>query len=118
MGSRALRSAAIIGAAFLVSIVFASTSYADAGDIVRKGRFVWHKVSDDLDPTRGNTATKANDSPVVYDKGELGKYVRNGRFVSKVYKGDAVPSSSMLRRDYEPTRNHVLDHYKHKHYLP
>ncbi|MCC6154394.1 MAG: hypothetical protein IT367_11580 [Candidatus Hydrogenedentes bacterium] len=86
--------------------------------MVRKGRFVWHKISGDLDPTRGNAATQANDSRVVYDKGELGKYVRHGRFVSKVYEDDAVPRSSMSRRDYEPTRNRVVDHYKHKHYLP
>lgn len=108
----------MIGLAFVVSFVFTSTSRADNYDMVRKGRFVWHKVSNDLDPTRGNTTTQVNDSRVVYDKSELGKYVRHGRFVSQIYNEVAGPSSSMPGKNYEPTRNRVVDHYKHKHYLP
>lgn len=112
------RGTAIVGAVMLATFVFASSSYADNGDLVRHGRFVWRAVSGDLNPTHGKTAAPATDSRVVYDKGDLGKYVRHGRFVSKVYEDGSVAGPSSPSGDTSKAHYRVVDHYKHKHYWP
>ncbi|NUM56645.1 MAG: hypothetical protein HUU46_23710 [Candidatus Hydrogenedentes bacterium] len=108
---------AVIGAALLAIMFVSSSAFADSGDLVRKGRFVWRAVSGDLDPTHGSTSTAAKDTRVIYDKGDLGKYVRHGRFVTKIYNDESAKPSASPRAT-TASRTRVVDHYKHKHVFP
>lgn len=110
--------AVLMAGTFVLSYIGTTAAYADPGERVRHGRFVWHKAPSGLDPTRGQTATVVENKSTTYDKGDLGTYVRHGRFVKRVVEKSSSPSTTAERRDYEPSRRRVADHIKHKHYLP
>ena len=112
------RGFAVLGVMTIALFVVAASSYADNGNMNREGRFVWHAPSKNLDPTHGKTAAPAPDSRVIYDKGDLGKYERNGRVVSRVYEGKSKAWSSSQTGNTTSWHYRVVDHYKHKHYFP
>lgn len=105
------------GLVFAIVVATAPAAFADhGGKAMRKGRFVWHAPT-----AKAEQATPQAPSPrevrgVTYDKGDRGVYVRHGRTVTKVYKASGRASAS--KTDYDATRRRVVDHVKHKHYLP
>ena len=102
-----------VGLILALSAMFAPTANA-AGDeqstMIRHGRFVWHKpitltAKATAEPTKSG---KANG--IVYDKGELGVYKRDGRVVEKVNNVPARATSDA--RQYATSRHKVSNDFK------
>lgn len=106
------------GLVVAVGMASAPAAFADSGSkpMMRKGRLVWRVPSAPKEKATPQAPRPRDQRGVTYDKGSLGTYVRHGRTVTKVCT--AAVRSSAGKTDYDATRHRVLDHAKHKHYLP
>ena len=111
-----LLAAALVAVFGLAAIPAANADGGDNSKMVRKGRFVWHAPTVTGEKATAQAPRAMKQTGVVYDKGSAGTYVRHGRTVTKAITPSARPAAK--KTDYEATRHRVLDHAKHKHYLP
>lgn len=101
-----------IAIVFAVAAMATPLAYADqAGEkAVRHGRFVWHPPAKTATANAAAPTVGVQPSPVTYDKGSSGVYVRHTRTVSKVYTGNAKPSSPPT--EHKATRHKVSNDFK------
>ena len=100
------------GLILVLSAMFAPTANAadkEQSTMVRHGRFVWHKPALTAKAT-AQPALAAKASGVLYDKGELGIYKRDGRVVEKVRS--IAPRTSTGERQYAGGRHRVSNDFK------
>lgn len=107
-----LTSLIAIATVFAVAAMATPIVYANQpdGKAVRHGRFVWHPPAKTATANAAAPTVGAQPSPVTYDKGSAGVYVRHTRTVSKVYTANAKPSSQPAEQ--KATRHKVSNDFK------
>ena len=106
------------GLAFAMATALSQTARADdtGTKLVRQGRFVWYAPSAHKEKALPVSPRGHEPQNFIYDKGPLGKYERHGRTVTKV--PNIPPRPAAAKTDYDAGHSRVVDHYKHKHFMP
>lgn len=105
-----LVAAGLILALSVMFVPAANAASDEQATMVRHGRFVWHKPVTLAAKATAEPTKTAKANGVVYDKGKLGIYKRDGRVVEKVHSVPARATSG--ERQYATGRHKVSNDFK------